>query len=73
MKLYQSLRTGGSKTAEEKERKSEREGNQSAMANIAVQRIKREFKEVLKSEEVCKTLLYSIFLPFETKQNDFWR
>jgi len=30
------------------------------MANIAVQRIKREFKEVLKSEEVCKTLLYSI-------------
>lgn len=25
-----------------------------AMANIAVQRIKREFKEVLKSEEVCE-------------------
>jgi len=27
VKLYQSLRTGGSKTAEEKERKSESEGN----------------------------------------------
>lgn len=34
-----------------------RESHQSAMANIAVQRIKREFKEVLKSEEVCETLL----------------
>lgn len=42
------------------------------MANIAVQRIKREFKEVLKSEEVCKTLLYSIFLPVKSKQKDFW-
>lgn len=61
VKHYQSLRTGGSKTAEERE--SDRERNQSAMANIAVQRIKREFKEVLKSEEVCKTLLYSYFPP----------
>lgn len=30
-----------------------RPGHGKIMANIAVQRIKREFKEVLKSEEVC--------------------
>lgn len=54
VKHYQSLRTGGSKTAEERKRESDRERNQSAMANIAVQRIKREFKEVLKSEETSK-------------------
>lgn len=29
------------------------------MANIAVQRIKREFKEVLKSEEVCCRVCHS--------------
>ncbi|XP_043099856.1 ubiquitin-conjugating enzyme E2Kb (UBC1 homolog, yeast) [Puntigrus tetrazona] len=55
VKYYQSLRTGGSKQRKrERERESDRERNQSAMANIAVQRIKREFKEVLKSEETSK-------------------
>lgn len=32
-------------------------GEAITMANIAVQRIKREFKEVLKSEEVCHFIL----------------
>lgn len=41
------------------------------MANIAVQRIKREFKEVLKSEEVCKALLYCVSVHVESKQTDF--
>lgn len=47
------------------------------MANIAVQRIKREFKEVLKSEEVCchvclSVLLLSLFisLPSELYVSD---
>lgn len=54
LSFFADWRLKNSGREKERERKSERERNQSAMANIAVQRIKREFKEVLKSEETSK-------------------